>query len=375
MARKPNSAGKAAKPKAKKVTKRGVLTRRTKASKVNSTKKSAKVLRGSQTIEQQLAQREAELQIINSVQTALAAKLNMQGIYNVVGDKIREIFNVPNVVIFAFDRPSNRMQIPYGGDEIYSFDINKVKDKRFFQYFDETKQSLLIDQNVKTEAPKYGIYSFDDPVLYDPEATSTTTYSEGSLLFVPLIVGDEVKGIISLQNLERENAFAPSDVRLLETLANSMSVALESARLFDETQRLLKETESRNAELAIINSVQQGLASKLEMQAIYDLVGDKMREIFDAQGAGIAIIDRPQNLVLLKYLFEDGQVYRDKTFPLGQGLTSYVFETKETLLIQSDEALEKYKEKFIYPGSQSVSKSWLTVPILIGGEVIGRAHG
>jgi GAF domain-containing protein len=47
-------------------------------------------------------------------------------------------------------------------------------------------------------------------------------------------------------------------VRLLETLANSMSVALENARLFDETQRLLKETEQRAAELAIINSVQEG---------------------------------------------------------------------------------------------------------------------
>ena len=44
-----------------------------------------------------------------------------------------------------------------------------------------------------------------------------------------------------------------SDVRLLETLAASMSVALENARLFDETQRLLKETERRNAELAVIN--------------------------------------------------------------------------------------------------------------------------
>ena len=42
----------------------------------------------------------------------------------------------------------------------------------------------------------------------------------------------------------------------LETLANAMSVALQNARLFDETQQ-------RNAELAIINSVQEGLASKL----------------------------------------------------------------------------------------------------------------
>jgi hypothetical protein len=38
-------------------------------------------------------QRAAELAIINSVQEALAAELNMQGIYDAVGDKIREIFN------------------------------------------------------------------------------------------------------------------------------------------------------------------------------------------------------------------------------------------------------------------------------------------
>ena len=77
--------------------------------------------------------------------------------------------------------------------------------------------------------------------------------------------------------MERENAFSESDVRLLQTLANSMSVALENARLFDETQRLLKETEQRTAELAIINSVQEALAAELNIQAIFDLVGDKIR--------------------------------------------------------------------------------------------------
>ena len=78
----------------------------------------------------------------------------------------------------------------------------------------------------------------------------------------------------------------------LETLANSMSVALENARLFDETNRLLKETEQRTAELAIINSVQEGLASKLDIQAIYDLVGDKIRDVFDTQGISISFYDR-----------------------------------------------------------------------------------
>ncbi len=80
-----------------------------------------------------------------------------------------------------------------------------------------------------------------------------------------------------MDDYEREHAFSESDVRLLQTLANSMSVALENARLFDETQRLLKETEQRNAELAVINSIQQGMAAELNFQAIVDLVGEKLR--------------------------------------------------------------------------------------------------
>ncbi len=83
----------------------------------------------------------------------------------------------------------------------------------------------------------------------------------------PIVGGDRVLGTITLENYERENAFGESEVRLLTTVAASMGVALENARLFDETQRLLKETEQRAAELAVINSIQQGIAAELDFQA------------------------------------------------------------------------------------------------------------
>ena len=54
-----------------------------------------------------------------------------------------------------------------------------------------------------------------------------------------MIVGDVVRGSVSLQNVDKENAFTESDLRLLTTLTNSMSVALENARLFDETTTCL----------------------------------------------------------------------------------------------------------------------------------------
>ena len=113
-------------------------------------------------------------------------------------------------------------------------------------------------------------------------------------------------GIISLQNLEHEFAFSDSDVSLLTTLANSMSVALESADLFHQTNRLLKETEQRTSELAVINSVQEGLVAQMDMQSIYDLVGEKIRNIFNAQIVDIVTYDKINDTIEDRYSFEKG---------------------------------------------------------------------
>ena len=57
------------------------------------------------------------------------------------------------------------------------------------------------------------------------------------------------------------------------------------------------QAEQRAAELAIVNGVQTALADRLEMQAIYDLVGETIRETFKAQGVGMSINDRDSGLV------------------------------------------------------------------------------
>ena len=105
-----------------------------------------------------------------------------------------------------------------------------------------------------------------------------------SSLFVPLVLGGRATGVVSLQNVDRTHAFGEADQRLLTTLAGSLSVALHNARLVHETRQ-------RNAELAFINSIQTAIAGELDPQAIYDLVGDKLQEVFDAQVVSISVYD------------------------------------------------------------------------------------
>jgi transcriptional regulator with GAF, ATPase, and Fis domain len=169
------------------------------------------------------------------------------------------------------------------------------------------------------------------------DATSIIPGTDQSKSFasIPIISSDRALGGIRMENYERENAFGESELRLLTTIAASLGTALENARLFDETQRLLKETGQRNAELAIINSVQEGLASKLDMQAIYNLVGDKIREIFDAQSLHIRYYDRANNLLHYPYTF-DYQVEHlfIESEPITQGLSQFLIETRKPFVCE-----------------------------------------
>ena len=102
-----------------------------------------------------------------------------------------------------------------------------------------------------------------------------------------------------------------------------MSVALENARLFDETQRLFKESEQRAAELAIINSVQQALAAELDIQGIYDAVGDKIREIFDTRPTSAsASTTRQPDLIHYPYSIENGERLPGRPQPLAASAAS-----------------------------------------------------
>ena len=142
------------------------------------------------------------------------------------------------------------------------------------------------------------------------------------------------------QTCEREHAFSESDVRLLQTLANSMSVALENARLFDETQRLFKESEQRAAELAIINSVQQALAAELDMQGIYDAGGRQDPRDLRPGRRGhphLRPADGPDPLPLR---LREGAAHRDRVAPAARDRDSraHVLRTRETLVINENMA-------------------------------------
>ena len=193
-----------------------------------------------------MEQRAVELALINSVQEGLSAKYEMQAIYDLVGDKLRDTFNAQVVMISQYDSQTNKIFHHYAierGQHLqipgwHPIDASRAKVVR-------TKKSLMINTNeiiALLESQKMKVV---------PGTEMPKTW-----LGVPMLVANEARGIVSLQNLDIENAFSTSDIELLTTLTNSMSQSLENARLFDETQRLLNQMES---EMALARQAQKSI--------------------------------------------------------------------------------------------------------------------
>ncbi|MCC6197654.1 MAG: GAF domain-containing protein [Burkholderiales bacterium] len=219
---------------------------------------------------QELEQRAGELAIINGVQAALAAELDIQGIYDAVGDKVRAIFRNADVGIRILDAKTQLLHFPYmyENGERLALAASPLLDYGFAAHVLRTRETLLINEDMAGVAAKYG------------SLTIAGTAEEKSALWVPLIVSEQARGIITLADTEREHAFSDADVRLLQTLAGSMSIALENARLFDETQR-------RSRETAALAEVGRDLSSSLDLATVMDRIARNAKDLLQVNSSAI----------------------------------------------------------------------------------------
>ncbi|HSB67370.1 MAG TPA: GAF domain-containing protein, partial [Anaerolineales bacterium] len=324
------------------------------SSAIGTVLENARLFDETQRLFQAEQQRAAELAIINSVQAGLASQLDIQAIYDLVGEKIRNIFNANVVVLTTFDLDKYIMYWHYAFEQGKRFYLEPMPISKIWSNFIQTGQPLWIKDHFLEWA-----------LQIDPEFKAPAGEVPKCAAVVPIRLQGKLTGAISLQNVERENAFSTSDLRLLETLANSLSVALENARLFDETQRLFQAEQQRAAELGVVNTVSSALASERDLSALIQLVGEQTRTIFNADIAFVALLDEATNMINFPYAY--GEEFL--SLPFGEGVTSKIIQSNQPLLIN-----EELDRQISEMGATMVgrrARSFLGVPITVSGKAVG----
>ncbi|HEY2989219.1 MAG TPA: GAF domain-containing protein [Candidatus Binatia bacterium] len=160
-------------------------------------------------------------------------------------------------------------------------------------------------------------------VINDPESAplKEQTRREGSRAFVwvPLKVRGEAVGIINVATL-RSVPFQPREVELLKAIGNIIGIALENARLFQETER-------NNRELKSLYTVTSTVTRSLDLDDLLELA---LRTTIDVLGvdAGRLYVAEPngQGLVLAAHHgIPTDQVARMRRYAAGEGVIGRIF--------------------------------------------------
>ena len=187
---------------------------------------------------------------------------------------------------------------------------------------------------------------------------------EKSALFVPLVVGEEVRGLIDLIDMEREHAFTDSDVRLLKTLANGMSMALENARLFAETQR-------RADEMGTLNAIAREISAALALNEVLTQIAERAKEVLNARDTVLRLREPDGSLPAVVALGKNAALNQGYVLQAGEGITGHVTESGEALVVNDPLS---HPQTMHIPGSdekEDSDEALLLAPLALRDKVIG----
>lgn len=114
------------------------------------------------------------------------------------------------------------------------------------EYVIHAERPVLILDNFMNEAQSLRIQDVTVNVLPEFGRLRRPTHS---WLGVPMMVGDRVIGVVSIQSLKQERAFDRDHVQVLTAIANQAAVAIENARLYTQLEFSFGRAESAQASL------------------------------------------------------------------------------------------------------------------------------
>jgi GAF domain-containing protein/DNA-binding response OmpR family regulator len=221
----------------------------------------------------QLEQRTSELAVINSIQQGMAAELGFQAIIDLVGDKLREVLRFSDIQIVLWHAPTATAHVLYAYERGSRIQVPPTRPNVDGPMFKALQAKRPVIANNRAEMTAWGLRTVEGtrPSL----ATAIT----------PIFSGDRYIGAIVLENHERENAFGEAEVRLLGTVAASMGVALENARLFDETRDTLEQQTATAEILKVISE------SPTDVQPTFDAIVRGAQRLFAGRLVSIVLPD------------------------------------------------------------------------------------
>jgi signal transduction histidine kinase/ActR/RegA family two-component response regulator len=214
----------------------------------------------------ELEARRAQLEILAEIQREFAVELNLDRLLHLVVARASRLFGADGVIYLV---QGERLLLPRAWSEGALFDRELPFGRGVTGRCAAERRGLLVNDYAASPyaTPEYVTQGFR------------------RMLAHPLIVRERLLGVIRLSRLGDDSPpFTPDERGVLESFASQAAIAIENARLHEETERRLGETES-------LLAVSRALSSTLDFDRLSRQLMREIARIIEADSVGVWKVD------------------------------------------------------------------------------------
>lgn len=164
----------------------------------------------------------------------ITANLNNEEMYNIIAEEIKNLikYDIVNIGIVKDDLIEYELSLEL--NEKVQVNSIYLNEDCLSTFAIKNNQEILIN-----DFDKEGYKYVNDVEKYlqasDIWQESSIDLQAQSMIFVPIVVGEKVIGVISIQKYEK-NSYSLKDVTTIRILSTYIAIALENTRLYNEIQ-------------------------------------------------------------------------------------------------------------------------------------------
>lgn len=178
-----------------------------------------------------------------------------------------------------------------------------------------------------------------------------------SNMAVPLIVGNEVAGVLNVES-DREDAFTEEHEKLLTVLGAQAALAIVASQARERLR-------SRINQLDALYRISQLACESRDLGSTLDAILDIAQQTIPRGQCAVLLVDRDRGTLRVRASNGYAEGVQELTIPLASGITGRCASTGRTIVVDDVERDGSY-----IPGVTG-ARSEIAVPLLVEGRAIG----
>jgi len=285
-----------------------------------------------------------ELTALHNIDVAMISTLDLNEVLEIIYEQVSEVMGVSTFYIALYDEEKNEidMRLVVDEGEPVGRHTSRIRENGGLTgWVIRNRQPLWIGDAERDELPVESL-TLGKPMR--------------SLMILPLIVRDQVVGVISAQSPEPD-LFGEDDRRLFLGIAHQAAIAITNARLFEETRRRLAETR-------LLQEVMQAAASTLDFDEVLARTIETLHSTLGIDYLTFVLPDEQGNMVMHPSRIGYTSNSEEVRVKLDDSVSGRVYRSGEPQIIADVREEPRY-----FKGAPEV-RSELAAPVKVADRVV-----